>query len=70
MTLILFLLELTTLLCLGKNILHLDRTQTSWRLLCISLITLCWSCYVYFSNITIPNTFAVLAIILLLYTEP
>lgn len=70
MTLILFLLELTTLLCLGKNILHLDRTQTFWRLLCISLITLCWSCYVYFSNITIPNTFAVLAIILLLYTEP
>ena len=70
MTLILYWLELMTLLLICRNMLHLNRTRTHWRFLCSSFLALFWSAYVYFSNFTVPNTVAILITILLLYTEP
>lgn len=74
MKILLFWLELSACLCVFKNLLQAEASNSTLRRLVCSLLILLWSCYMLYSDLfhratIIPNTLLIAAIILLLYTE-
>ena len=71
MKILLFWLEIITIICIFKNILHININTSNLpiRLLLSCLLTIIWSIYIYLSPSAAPGIFVIPGIVLLLFKE-
>lgn len=66
MSILIFWLNLVTILCILVNLLHLSIKHSILHLSFSIILPLAWSFYLYFSSLPLPDTFIITVVILLL----